>query len=234
MIQLILKGVRESWIPFFYYLVNLIPLEYFRENGYSSRNIPKMEEIFSNILLPISKIKVAVFLLEPPISKEMEEKEIKLLLNYFVPEKQHKAWEKEGRISLFKFLAEKGIAIFYSSPTVERGKSQSHTEIWEKFTEEFLKKLSRNVSIIFFFPGPNFTILRRNVVNGKVVEEIDEVLKFKERDIKVDYTNFIIPPTYKSNLLTLINCILQTQRKEPIEWQTVQEVRDIVQKDSMP
>lgn len=234
MIQLFLKGVQQSWIPFFYSVSNYIPIEFFRENGYSSRNLPKIEEIFSNILIPLSKIKVAVFLLEPPLYKEEEGKEISLLLNYFIPEEEHKAWEKKGKVSLLNYLAEKGIAIFYTSPTVERGKSGSHLKIWEEFTSEFVKRLSGRGSITFLFPGPNFHILKKNVSNGKIVRNERDVEEFKERDVKVDYTNFIISPEYKGNLFSLINCILQTQRKEKIKWQTVQEVKDIVQKDSMP
>lgn len=184
------KGMDESWLPVFEnsLVKGILPDldQIYDSNGDSELvnvdkkiNIyPPKELVYSIFTTPVSNIKLVVLGQDPyPKYGEAHGYSFSVLPGILVPpslrnifkEIQQNFPERNYQFSnrngcLIRWNNEEGICLLNSALTVKEGSKTGHMKLWEKFTDEVIRFISKETDAIFLLLG-NFARSKRGLIS---------------------------------------------------------------------
>lgn len=225
-----INNINKDWLPFFD--ENMIELqEIINKLNYKKECIfPNKEDIFKALFyFSPHDIKCVILGQDPYISSEIHNN-VKVPqacgLSFSVPEFHKKIPPslkniyKELKLeypnynipnhgSLERWVKDEKILLLNSALTVKEGESNSHSHLWEKFTDKLIKWISeKNNSTIFLLMG-NFAIKKSILVDEK-----------KHKIFTCVHPSPLSASRgfFGSNVFININNYLVENKKEPILW----------------
>ncbi len=119
-------------------------------------------------------------------------------------------WEGRGGIpeSHLAYLPQQGVLLANTALTVEKGKAESHTELWKEFTEEIIKALNGMDNIVWILLGAHAKSYKKFITN--------ETHKFVEAGHPSPLNRAV--PFKGSKVFSKTNELLIEMNKEPIKW----------------